>query len=141
MARVFWDTNLFIYLFEQHPLHWEKVRDLWTSMRSRGDSLLTSTMTVGEILSKPLLSNRHAVYREYIGFFKSGDVTVVPFDFEAALKFAEIRRDTRIRQPDAIQLACAAHAGTDLFLTHDDGLRGRVVEGVTIITSLARNPF
>ena len=33
--------------------------------------------------------------------------TVLPFDFRAALRFAEIRRDRSIREPDAIQLACA----------------------------------
>ncbi len=54
MSRVFWDTNLFIYLFEDYgPLSKAVVR-LRSKMLDRGDQLLTSTLTLGEILVKPI---------------------------------------------------------------------------------------
>lgn len=43
-----------------------------------------------------------------------------------------------ITAPDAIQLACAATAGVDLFMTNDDRLSRRLVPGVKFITSLER---
>ena len=55
-------------------------------------------------------------YEQAIG----AGATVLAFDLHAAPRFAEIRRDRSIRAPDAIQLACASAAGTDLFVTNDE---------------------
>jgi len=61
---------------------------------------------------------------------------VLPFDERVALKFAEIRQDRSIRAPDAIQLACASAAGTDLFITNDDRLSRKNIRGIQFIQSL-----
>ena len=53
MSRVFWDSNLFIYLFEQHPQFSAGVKSLLARMEARGDQLFTSTLSVGEVLAKP----------------------------------------------------------------------------------------
>jgi len=53
MSRVFWDTNLFIYLFEDYGALSEGAGQLRSKMLDRGDQLLTSTLTLGEILVKP----------------------------------------------------------------------------------------
>jgi len=42
-----------------------------------------------------------------------------------------------VKPPDAIQLACASQANTDLFITNDDRLSKKVIAGVQFITSLA----
>jgi len=49
-----------------------------------------------------------------------------------------IRADRAIGAPDAIQLACAASAGVDLFITNDDRLSRKHVPDVKFITSLER---
>jgi predicted nucleic acid-binding protein len=67
--------------------------------------------------------------------------TIVPFDENAAPRYADIRADRTIRPPDAIQLACAAAAGVDLFITNDDRLSRKQVSGVKFITSLERAYF
>ena len=53
------------------------------------------------------------------------------------VRLAAIRADRTIRAPDTIQLACAAAAGVDLFITNDDRLSRKVMPGVKFITSLA----
>lgn len=63
------------------------------------------------------------------------------FDASAARVFAQLRSDSTLRAPDAIQLACASRAGCDLFLTNDDRLSKRTVPGVQFITSLERAPL
>jgi predicted nucleic acid-binding protein len=60
----------------------------------------------------------------------------LPFDREAAVQYAAIRRDRSVKPPDAIQLACAAQAQIDLFITNDDHLRGKVVSGIQFIVPL-----
>jgi hypothetical protein len=53
MARIFWDTNLFIYLFE-HNAEWSaRVVEFRQRMVARRDELLTSYLTLGEALTKP----------------------------------------------------------------------------------------
>ena len=54
MSRIFWDTNLFIYLFEGRSPFRERVGALRRAMLERGDQLATSTLTLGEVLVKPL---------------------------------------------------------------------------------------
>ncbi len=135
MSRIFWDTNLFIYLFEGRDSAAKRVRDLRRRMTERGDELLTSALTLGEILVKPADVGDETLARRYERVIQE-TATVVPFDLRAAPRFAEIRRDRSIRAPDAIQLACAAAAGTDLFITNDRRLRRKDIRGIQFIQSL-----
>ena len=64
---------------------------------------------------------------------------VVPFTLEAADHYARIRGTLGIAPPDAIHLACAATAGTDLFLTNDKNLVGKVIPGIQFIAGLDSN--
>lgn len=135
MSRVFWDTNLFIYLIEGTGERSRQVLELYGRMRERGDSLFTSALTVGEVLVKPVERNNDALRRRYEQALGSG-ATVLPFDIDAASHYAEIRQDRSIRPPDAIQLACAAAAEIDLFITNDDRLTRKSVRGIQFIQPL-----
>src|SRR5258708_37151396 len=53
MSRIFWDTNLFIYLLEPNDEFSAMTKKLRTKMLTRGDQLFTSTITLGEVLVKP----------------------------------------------------------------------------------------
>lgn len=141
MADVLWDSNLFIYLFEENPRFEARVVAIRQAMRARGDQLFATTLTVGEVLARPALTGDQAAEQSYLSFFRSGAVRLLSFDWEAAQAYARIRGDRSIRPPDAIQLACAAAAGIDLFITNDDRLAGKVVPGVKFITSLAGAPL
>ena len=141
MARIFWDTNVFIYLFE-NGVEWSpRIVEFRKSMRARGDALLTSWLTVGEVLTKPKELGNTLLEKSYLSFFTGGSVGLIPFDSLAAMRYAEIRSRTRVRPADAIQLACAAAAGTDLFVTNDTRLSGLVVPGITFITGIGRIPY
>ncbi len=65
MSRIFWDTNLFIYLLEGHGSLGKRVVDLRRSMLSRGDQLLTSALTLGEVLVKPMEQGDHLLAGKY----------------------------------------------------------------------------
>jgi predicted nucleic acid-binding protein len=141
MARVFWDTNLFIYLFEDNAEWTPRVVELRRGMRSRRDDLLTSWLTVGEALTKPKEAGNAILEKSYLNFFLGGSVELIAFEAEAAKRYADIRSRERVRPADAIQLACAAAARTDLFVTNDSRLSGLVVSGITFVTGLARIPY
>jgi predicted nucleic acid-binding protein len=141
MARIFWDTNLFIYLFENNAEWSQQVVEFREGMLARGDKLLTSWLTVGEILTKPKEMGNAILEKSYLSFFLSGSVELLPFEFEAAKLYSEIRSRERVRPADSIQLACAAAASTDLFVTNDSRLSGLVVPGITFITGIGRIPY
>ena len=134
MSRVFWDTNLFVYLVEGHGRA-QQVAALRRRMMEREDELLTSALTLGEVLVKPMEAGDQELRQRYESVITAG-ATVLPFDARAAPRFAEIRRDRSIRAPDAIQLACAAMAGVDLFITNDDRLSRKRVRGIHFIQPL-----
>ena len=141
MARVFWDTNLFIYLFENNPEWSPRVVEFRQRMIERRDELLTSWLTVGEAMTKPKELSNTILEKSYLKFFTSGSIELIAFDMEAAKRYAEIRSSARIRPADAIQLACAAAANTDLFVTNDNRLSGLAVPGVTFVTGIERIPY
>ena len=134
MSRVFWDTNLFVYLVEGHGRA-KQVAALRQRMIEREDELLTSALTLGEVLVKPMEAGNQELQQRYEYAITAG-ATVLPFDARAAPRFAEIRRDRSIRAPDAIQLACASTAGVDLFITNDDRLSRKRVRGIHFIQPL-----
>jgi predicted nucleic acid-binding protein len=141
VAKIFWDTNLFIYLFENHPVLARTVEDLRRRMLARGDRLYTSTLTIGEILVKPLAMNHAALAERYIQFFRSPAIAVVAFDANAASIYARVRQDRGIGRADAVQLACAAASQVDLFLTNDSRLSRKLVPGIQFISSLEAAPL
>ena len=135
MTRVFWDTNIFVYLLEGGP-NAARVKDLRARMLERGDELVTSALTLGELLVKPYEQGEVAV-RDHLTILRS-IATIVPFDAFCAPRYATIRQDRTIKAPDAIQLACAAAAEVDLFITNDDRLSRKHVPGVKFISPLDR---
>jgi predicted nucleic acid-binding protein len=137
MSRVFWDTNLFIYLIEDAGDRARQVLELYRRMTERGDLLFTSALTLGEVLVKPTERNDDALRLRYEQAICSG-ASVLPFDIDAATHYAEIRQDRTIRPPDAIQLAYAAAAGMDLFVTNDNRLTRKSVRGIHFIQPLGR---
>lgn len=140
MSRVFWDTNLFIYLFEDYGELSKQTAALRKRMLSRGDQLLTSTLTLGEILVKPLECGDTLLCEQYETAIANSAITV-SFDVNAANMYASLRSDRSLRPPDAIQLSCAAAARVDLFVTNDGRLQTKHVDGIQFIVSLERVPF
>ena len=135
MSRVFWDTNLFIYLFEDYGDFSQRVAALRERMIARRDQLYTSTLTLGEVLVKPVEKNDDELRGKYEEAISHAS-TLLVFDREAAQKYSSIRRDRTLRAPDAIQLACAAVARVDLFITNDERLSGKTIPGIQFIVPL-----
>ena len=90
-------------------------------MMERGDRIVTSTMTLGELLVKPTKLGQASLIEQYDRAVRS-TAEVVSFDAQVAWRFASLRATHNLRSADAIQLACAAHTGVDLFLTNDKHL-------------------
>jgi predicted nucleic acid-binding protein len=109
-------------------------------MLTRRDHLLTSTITLGEILVKPMEKGDAAAVAYYQKLITTTTV-LIPFEEKAAVIYARLRADRSLRAPDAIQLSCAACARVDLFVTNDARLQSKQVDGIQFIVSLDRVPI
>ena len=136
MNRVYWDTMLFIYWLEDHPQYAKRVGAIRSRMEERRDQLITSAFTFGEILAGAYRKGATQVATESRPLLKEVVSEVVPFTIETADYYAQIRGKLGVAPADAIHLACAAQAGTDLFLTNDKRLVGKIVPGIQFIASL-----
>lgn len=89
---------------------------------------------------QPLRQGNRSLAAVYERTFAPPGIEVVSFDRACARIFSEIRLDKSIKPPNAIQLACAAVAHCDLFLTNDSRLTGKIVPGVQFIAAIDKAP-
>lgn len=137
MSRIYWDTMLFIYWLEENPDFGKRVDAIWSRMQERNDQLITGALALGEVLAcayKQKTDKQHI--QDLKAAFEGAVSEVIPFTAEAADLFGQIKGSWRIPSADAIHLACAAVAGTDLFLTNDRTLVGKIIPGIQFIATL-----
>jgi predicted nucleic acid-binding protein len=123
VSRIFFDAMMFVYLLEDNPKFAPDVKRILERCYERNDTLLTSCLAVGEVMAGGVGDRSdaeiaRASIRE-IGF------ALVPFDENCMATFGRLRSEMRLKAPDSIHLACAAAAGTDMFLTNDAQLLQR----------------
>lgn len=136
MSRIFWDTNLFIYLVEGRGRGFELTQRVMIRMAERRDDLFTSALTLGELLVKPIELKQPAMAETYERLLSTRGIHIIDFGREAARVYAGVRQDRTMRAPDAVQLACASTAGINLFITNDGRLSQKRVRGVDFIVGL-----
>jgi len=140
MRRIFFDTNLFIYMFEGLDPYRSRMLEIRRRMLERGDQLVTSAMTLGEVLVKPTKLSQTSLIEQYDNAIRT-TCEIVAFDVQIAWRYASLRATHSLRSADAIQLACAAHTGVDLFITNDAQLLKLDVPGIGFISPLDRVPL
>ena len=136
MSRIYWDTMLFIYWLENNPQFAKRVGEVRTRMEERRDQLITGAFTFGEVLAGPYRIGAVKVADESKRLLQSVVSEIVPFTIETADRYARIRGTLGLPPADAIHLASAAQAGTDLFVTNDRNLVGKIIPGIHFIASL-----
>ncbi len=141
MSRIYWDTMLFVYWLENHPVYAKRVHHIFSKMGERQDQLYTSSFALGEALVGPYKIKDFQLARQIREVFESSLMEVIPYTMETADYYARIRSDLGVSAADAIHLACAAQTGVDLFLTNDASLPGKIVAGIQFIAGLDTNIF
>jgi len=127
---------LFIYWLENNPQFAKRVGEVRTRMEERRDQLITGAFTFGEVLAGPYRIGAVKVADESKRLLQSVVSEIVPFTIETADRYARIRGTLGLPPADAIHLASAAQAGTDLFVTNDRNLVGKIIPGIHFIASL-----
>jgi predicted nucleic acid-binding protein len=121
---IFVDTMPFIYHIEEHPVYVETVEAFFVgALRDKNYRLMTSVITLAEVLVQPYRKDNDVLVAEYEGIICDTDeLLVVPIDRIASRKAARLRADYSLKTPDALQLASSLVHGADYFLTNDKGI-------------------
>jgi predicted nucleic acid-binding protein len=124
---------LFIYLLEANPQFVSRTEHLLGRSHRRGDSLFTSCLAAGEVLAGAVHSPDPGKTAQLRRAIAEMGFQLLPFDEGAIEIFAVLRAKKKLKIADAVNLACAASAGIDLFLTGDQQLFGIDVPGIQFI--------
>lgn len=141
MSRIFVDSNIFIYHFEDPGARGMRATEILRRIGQRGDELMASALALGEVLVKPIKFGNLPLEAQYRALLRGPLVGLAPFDANAGEIFAKVRQERGIKTPDAIHLATAASAGCDLFITNDDRLSKAFVPGIKFIVSMDNAPI
>ena len=117
------DTNLFIYVFEQHPEFGEKAKAILEYIENGYVTAVASTVSLTEILVKPIREGNLTLEKQYkLLFSHFPNLTILPIDNVVAERAAYLRGKYNIKTPGALIVATALVANADLFITNDQRL-------------------
>jgi len=114
------DTAIVIYFAERSERYVEAVRPLFEAA-DRGDvGLVTSAVTLLEVLVVPYRVGDSALARRYEALLtRSRGLTLVDLDRPILRAAAHLRATHGVRTPDALQLAAGLWGRCGAFLTND----------------------
>ena len=114
------DTALFIYLIEGHPEYAPMVRPLFDAADGGDVELVTSAVTLLEVLVVPLRAGDEALAARYEALLTRGrGLTLVPLDRPLLRAAARLRATHGVRTPDALQIAAALARRCGCLVTND----------------------
>ena len=91
MSRIFLDSNLFIYQLEDIGPRGDRANIIFERLSSRKDTVLTSTLTLGEVLVKPIRTGNRVLEKRYRDLLREPEVSILAFDRAAGEIFARLR--------------------------------------------------
>ncbi|HOQ98306.1 MAG TPA: PIN domain-containing protein [Anaerolineae bacterium] len=118
------DSMAFIYHFEAHPAYGALTQALFSRLE-RGDlRACTSALSLCEVLTGALKAGNSRLAQIYRQVFELlPNLSVAAVDTACAALAAQVRVESGLRTPDALQIAAAALGGAEAFITNDARLR------------------
>lgn len=114
------DTAPLIYFIEQNQAYLKVVRAFFQAMSQGQFQVVTSTLTLTEVLIHPFRAKNVELAKQYRDIlFDQDNLTTLPVSAEIAEFAAQLRATRNLRTPDAIQLATVIQGGAKFFLTND----------------------
>ena len=130
---VFLDTAPLIYFIEGNSQYHNLLFKIFDLNDKGGFSFITSSITLLEVLVKPLKEGKSDIANQYRNILtKAPGIEVLDVTSSTSEIAAYLRAKYSFRTPDAIQLATSIEAGADYFLTNDN--RIKVVTEIPVIT-------
>ena len=122
--RVYFDTNIFIYLMEGFPALEKSLRDIRDSFFHQEARVFTSELTLCEVLVPAFRAEHAELLMHYRRFLEeSGAFEPIPTTRDIYIRASLLRAQLGLKTPDTIHVSSAVAADCKVFLTHDKNLR------------------
>jgi len=119
------DTAPFIYFIEDVAPYADLIEPAFRLLENHRVRAVTSTVTLAEILTKPLAEKKYSLIDEIKFTLKTfSALSMIAIDERLAEAAALIRARYAIRLPDALQIAAAIQGEATLFMTNDKRIKG-----------------
>lgn len=116
------DTAPLIYYIEENPAYLPSLEPFFQAVDSGDIRLITSTVTLLEVLVLPLKQQNTRLANAYRSILTNSRLQLYSVSTEIAEEAASLRASYGLRTPDAIGLAVAQIAKAPFFLTNDERL-------------------
>lgn len=114
------DTAPLIYFIEQNPTYLERMRLFFRALNRGEFRVVSSVVTLLEVLVYPLREGDAALAQEYRDIlFDEEGLTTIEVSPAIAQEAARLRAVHNLHSLDAIQMATAIVEGASFFLTND----------------------
>ena len=114
------DTAIFIYFIEKNPRFLPLIDPLFREADDGTRELVTSALTLLEVLVVPLRAGNRSVADRYEALLThSRGIRLVDLTRDQLRAAAQLRATTSVKTPDALQLAAAIGTGCRTMLTND----------------------
>ena len=110
------DAAPLIYFIEENPAYIETVRFFFEAMDRGYFLVVTSTVTLLEVLVHPLRNNNRELAAEYREILLNSKLMTLEVSNAIAEQAAQLRAAHNLRTPDAIQISAALDTGATCFL-------------------------
>ncbi len=135
------DTAPLIYFIERHPKYLALVQPFFQAMEEGKFQVVTSTLTLTEVLVHPYRLGDAALARKYLGILLDApNLRMLGVSSAIADDAARIRATYSVKTPDAIQLAAARAGKAAIFLTNDEGMAAIPGLQIVVLDKLLVNP-
>jgi len=126
------DTAPLIYFIEDVTPYADLLHPVFDRLERHVLAAVTSTITLAEILTKPLADKNFTLVDEIKFTLKTfSTLSMVAIDEKLAEVAALVRARHAIRLPDALQMAAAIQGEATLFITNDKRLKN--VDGIEVL--------
>lgn len=135
------DTAPLIYLIEENAAYLSIVRPFFESVDRGEFRLVTSVVTLAEVLVHPMREGDHDLADQYRRILLNAKyIVTLPVSEVIAEQAAELRARHGLRMPDALQLATAMSGGATSFLTNDARLPSLASLNLMVLNKLINAP-
>ena len=119
-ARVYFDSNIFIYVLGRNPDYLPVCIELMQACANEGILGITGDVTLAELLAKPLKENdANAVATVRNLLVNDGAFSLIGHPRICFEQAAALRARHKLKLVDALHLATAIHAGAACFVSYD----------------------
>jgi len=126
------DTAPFVYYIEDVEPYADLLDPAFSLLENHNLRAVTSTITLAEILTKPLAEKKYGLVDEIKFTLRTfAMLSMVAVDERLAEVAALIRARYAVRLPDALQIAAAIQGEATLFVTNDKRLKK--VDGIEVL--------